>query len=442
MAYDEARDEVVLFGGRVMTNTTSWTTLDSTYAWNGSDWSVRTPAQQPVARFHHEMVYDPIRQRIVLFGGQGPNGGILDDTWEWDGLNWTRILPTHKPPARQSHSMAWHPIRETVLLFGGEDNTRKRDFWEFDGTTWLPIFALSPPPARTNSAMFFDHSTQGVVIFGGVQDVAPGFSQGVQADNTWLWQQGAWTELLPLGSSNSPEIGARCPLPGPDRRIASVDTLRNRAIVHSGMTSSLLVGRAVYEYGGDWRAPRPTSIAMVRNAAAFDSMRGEVVSFGGRRANSFTLQVDETWIYSPQIPDLASATSYGNGCGTPPLLSTVTASNRPVLGQTSTMGITNAPTALGAVALGWSNTDYLGFQLPVTLAGLNMSGCSLLHSSELTGLPATPVAAGQLQATVSIPNTLNIIGLRFYTQAYAFAPGANTRGVIVSNGVNWRIGDA
>jgi hypothetical protein len=31
------------------------------------------------------MVYDQARDRIVLFGGQGPNVHMLADTWEWEG---------------------------------------------------------------------------------------------------------------------------------------------------------------------------------------------------------------------------------------------------------------------------------------------------------------------------------------------------------------------
>ena len=37
------------------------------------------------------MAYDSARERIVLFGGRTDRSGDLNDTWEWDGRTWTRV---------------------------------------------------------------------------------------------------------------------------------------------------------------------------------------------------------------------------------------------------------------------------------------------------------------------------------------------------------------
>ena len=63
------------------------------------------------------MAYDAARQRVVLFGGFG--GGHLGDTWEWNGTNWTQLTPSTSPTARNAHAMAYDAARQRVVLLGG-----------------------------------------------------------------------------------------------------------------------------------------------------------------------------------------------------------------------------------------------------------------------------------------------------------------------------------
>jgi hypothetical protein len=37
------------------------------------------------------MAYDAARQEVVLFGGYRP--GVVGDTWTWDGSTWTLVDP-------------------------------------------------------------------------------------------------------------------------------------------------------------------------------------------------------------------------------------------------------------------------------------------------------------------------------------------------------------
>ena len=61
--------------------------LGDTWTWNGTDWTQRAPAQSPPPRYDHAMAYDSARQRLVLFGGITPD--FLADTWTWDGSTWS-----------------------------------------------------------------------------------------------------------------------------------------------------------------------------------------------------------------------------------------------------------------------------------------------------------------------------------------------------------------
>ena len=88
------------------------------------------------------MVYDPVRDRLVVFGGQGspeaPLGAAtreflrdpnnLDDNI-WNGA-FIRVL-TNNPPPRASHAMVYDAARKTIVLFGGASgSTRYGDTWE------------------------------------------------------------------------------------------------------------------------------------------------------------------------------------------------------------------------------------------------------------------------------------------------------------------------
>ncbi len=62
------------------------------------------PTTSPRGLWGHAMAYDSARQRVVLFGGYSQ--GHRADTWEWDGKNWTQIKPTTSPGGLWGHAMA------------------------------------------------------------------------------------------------------------------------------------------------------------------------------------------------------------------------------------------------------------------------------------------------------------------------------------------------
>ncbi len=95
MAFDEARGKTVLFGGYDVTNGL----VDDTWEFDGVVWAqVRSATTTPLPRREHGMAYDSARQRIVLFGGAG-GSRQFGDTWEWDGKVWTEVISTKPTPA-------------------------------------------------------------------------------------------------------------------------------------------------------------------------------------------------------------------------------------------------------------------------------------------------------------------------------------------------------
>jgi hypothetical protein len=108
------------------------------------------------------MAYDAARQRVVLFGGSGPEAGR--DTWEWDGTTWIPRFPETRPPERWLHSMTYDPVRARIVMFGGRGLTGPlRDTWEWDGNDWTEL-DVAPPPGG-DPAIAYDEARQRLVLF-------------------------------------------------------------------------------------------------------------------------------------------------------------------------------------------------------------------------------------------------------------------------------------
>jgi hypothetical protein len=84
---------------------TAWTALTSDgpcvsgsapgAPWPSETWQWRTATWQrvesmPTSRRAARAAYDPVRRRVVFFGGDDA-GGMLGDTWEWDGQRWSQV---------------------------------------------------------------------------------------------------------------------------------------------------------------------------------------------------------------------------------------------------------------------------------------------------------------------------------------------------------------
>src|SRR5262249_5072743 len=93
MAFDSKRGIVVMVGGY-----DGFVGLSDLWTWDGTDWSNPVPEgtpNVPVDRVGEVLAYDSARDKIVLYGGKnqgiGPSEDCSDALWEWDGAAWTKI---------------------------------------------------------------------------------------------------------------------------------------------------------------------------------------------------------------------------------------------------------------------------------------------------------------------------------------------------------------
>jgi hypothetical protein len=238
MTYDAARGEVVLFGG------TDDDDLGDTWTWDGTDWTQRTPAHHPSARFGMGMTYDSARSEVVLFGGAVAGG---DDTWTWDGTDWTQRTPPHAPPGRWDMGMTYDAARGQVVLFGGLGAGYLRDTWIWDGTDWIQRTPMYPPLGRSVTSMTYDAARGEVVMFGGIRG---NYFYG----DTWTWDGTRWTRRF---AKHHPSKRSYTTM--------AYDLLRGQVVMfggHRGFTVIKLGDTWTWD-GTDWAVPFPASIKLI-----------------------------------------------------------------------------------------------------------------------------------------------------------------------------------
>jgi len=106
----------------------------------------------------------------------------------------------------------------------------------------------------------------------------------------------------------------------------------------------------------------------------------------------------------------------------------------PNLGSTFTLLLDRAPAnSFAILAVGDSNTNYLGNPLPFSLAGLGAPGCSVQAAPVSTTFVPTD-GVGQASVTLNMPNLALLFGLQFYDQWLVLDAGANALGLLATNG--------
>lgn len=263
--YDPLKDKIILFGGCPSNDVG----LNDLWEYDGYTWEQKFPANSPGTRYAYNMVYDSSRDVIVLFGGEDwPT--LLGDTWEYDGNTWYRVNTANSPISRAHFALAYDSNRNIVVLFGGWHwYVDQGDTWEYDGTNWVQRAPANSPCVRQQVAMVYDENRGVVVLYGGTRQYA---NQGGPFDDTWEWDGNDWTKKQP---QNNP--GAR------HYHQMAYDSDNNKVILHGG--GSPYGGlNDTWQYDGvDWTQIYTVNAPEVRSTCSFSyyPKKKSIVLFGG-----------------------------------------------------------------------------------------------------------------------------------------------------------------
>jgi len=197
-------------------------TLSGTPAWH----QIVPAGAAPGARSGHAAVYDPVRDRMIVYGGTGAS--VFGDVWalSFTGTpTWTQLAPTGTPPAsRVSSSAIYDPVRDRVVICAGQGaGGYRNDVWALtlSGTpAWSQLLPTGgPPPGRSRHTAIYDSARDRMVMFGG-KDATTSYN------DVWTLSMGtpAWSSLTPTGTGPTARYG----------QTGIYDPVRDRMVLFGG----------------------------------------------------------------------------------------------------------------------------------------------------------------------------------------------------------------
>ena len=499
MAFDPVRRSVVMHGG--IYDMLDGHESSDTWEWDGTVWTRRDAGTPVLLRWGHAAAFDPVRRKVVFFGGDGPWGRFAD-TCEWTGQGWRRVA--NEAPVRSWETSMVHDVArgETLLFQGLIGLWPVGPFtWTWDGERWRERTPAVEPPARDSFALTYDSRRERVVLFGG-------YDLERYYDDTWEWDGTTWVERQP---TVRPAAGPGWVMAYDPERGCAVMNSRDQTWEWDGVdwrqrTSSVTPGRRVYHemawdgvrkavllFGGavdddtwawdgaEWQrlAPATRPPARNRHSMVWDDARRRVVLYGGSGFTD-TWEWDGTdwrqrapvtvpgthdgggiaydakresvvlwggtgdgrlWEYGPATA--AAYVPFGVGCagsaGVPRIAAR--AGSRPWLGDTFVVSVDGVPAPqVALMVFGLSDRDDRGIGLPLALDAIGMPGCALLASTEVVQPVTFPAGDAVGQWTVQVPEDTALIGGRFYNQALVLDRAANPFGATVSNAATGVVG--
>ena len=182
LVHDDATGTLTLMGGR-----RDGTAFNDIWQFDGTSWRELPLVGGPGPIQHGAAAYDPVRRRVVVFGG-AVGRTLNDSTYEWDGARW-HAFASSGPTPRVGHGMAYSRQDGGVLLYGGFGAEQFRDLWRWDGTRWTLLAADGP---TFTEGHVIAEAGVGIFIVGAGTD-------GAKNIRAWQWRDGAFHAASPAG---------------------------------------------------------------------------------------------------------------------------------------------------------------------------------------------------------------------------------------------------
>ena len=319
-AYDAARSRILVWGAAAFTADVWALTLSEEPGWT----LIRGVGAPPPQRDGASAIYDPVRDRLLMFGGRtdtldasGESQFVyLNDVWalSLSGTpTWSRIEITGDAPrGRCDHAAIYDAARDRMVIYGGGNPYDSSDVWALmlgEDPMWIRLDAEDAPAlTRTNPVAIYDPSGDQMVVVGA--DPAHEIRCGTDEQRT-LW-------AFPL--SGRPQwrlLSASVPFLTPRNNMSvAYDARRGRMVVFGGQPPCTCTSWASCSDGawafsfvsGSWQelaltGTRPS--ARIGQLAAYDAVRDEMVISGGSSAGKdlWALPMSDGSTWSSRLSD-------------------------------------------------------------------------------------------------------------------------------------------
>ena len=227
MVMDSKRHRLIVFGG------TDGSYRNDSYVHNldfGKGWApLTTTGTRPSARRLHTGIYDPVGDRLIVFGGF--DGTFYNDTWQLSFATPTptwSLLPTNgtPPSKRAGHVAIYDPVGQRMIVSHGYDGVtlpsyRVKDTYalSLSGTpTWSAITTPSAPSGRSSATAIYSEAANAMILFGGTSPT--------YLNETWSLSLGGSPEWTYFSTTGTP--------PAREEQSAIYDPVRDRMVIFGG----------------------------------------------------------------------------------------------------------------------------------------------------------------------------------------------------------------
>jgi hypothetical protein len=312
MFYDSVSDSVfVLDGQHALTNTNFddyWQNTGVSDSSNINWIPINVGGTHPKARWGHTALYDSANNRAMVFGGAtGFPSPCLNDYWVMTSANnsggkptWVSVAPTGTlPGVRTRYSSVYDPVTNKLIVFGGFNcsSTYYNDVWVLSGANAVgstPAWThLSPrgsvPSARESSSAIYNSATNTLTIYGGDAGGAPFGDIWILFNANGAGGSPLWKQAVPANNGPSARSG----------HTATYDVQNNLMTVYGGWDGTNLLNDTwvlsdpnAQGTRPQWTEVIPQTVAPGRrfSSAVYDPSHNQMNIFGG----VFTL---------PSLPD-------------------------------------------------------------------------------------------------------------------------------------------
>jgi len=294
MVTDTLNHRVILFGGTNQSLSNEWFNdvwempLDGARA---CAWHQLSPSGTPPGgRGSAGVAYDPVHQRMLIFGGQNPTaqyGDIWSLSLTAGAESWQQLAPSGTtPPVRLGAFAAYDPARNAFVIFGGLGAEWYHDLWllNLDSVVWHHLTPSGNVPGqRFNAASFYHAPTGRMCIFGG---------RGIGVTYNDLWAldltpgNERWAQLSPGGTVPS----------GRYEFAYGYDQIGERLFIFAGWDpdgGGLVDETYVLSRPGPvWTRLEPSGViplARRNSTGAYDPYGGNFIVFGGDLGGDYYL---------------------------------------------------------------------------------------------------------------------------------------------------------
>lgn len=301
----------ILFGG-FSTATTNGD--DDTWLFANNTWTDLTPSltTSPPGRWWQLMAYDSAGPYVLMFGGRNNSlaGSVFSDTWAFNKTGWHQFSPTTSPSARAFGAMFYDPLNQKVVLYGGNCLycTFLNDTWYWANGTWTNVTSqVGSPAAVSNPAEAWDGAIDREIVYGG--GVA-GTAACSAANGTYEFGTG-WNTSNPPG--NPPGLGGDG---------AAYDAVAKAFVVFSGNDASCNPTAITWAFaGGQWinltslvTAASGGPVHRCCTQMTYDPIQDEIVAFGGNAYTTILARLNDTWVLrlTPELAFLKATPDNGS----------------------------------------------------------------------------------------------------------------------------------